>query len=218
MQDGTGPVSSAGMEAFLTGVLAGYGIAIPVGAIAILIVEVGIRCGFRCSLAAGAGAASADLFYAGLAVVGGVGLASAVSSIQDPLRIVSAVVLIAIALAGLWRARRPPPNSQPADFVFPGRRELAGTYARFLGLTIINPATVVYFAAFVIGLGIANDMTPAQGVLFVVGAFAASLSWQTLLAGVGAFAGHRLSQGAQTTAIVAGNLLILTLAVYILLR
>lgn len=206
------------MEAFLTGVLAGYGIAIPVGAISILIVEVGIRCGFRCAFAAGTGAASADLFYAGLAVAGGAGLATAVSSVQEPLRIASALVLMLIAVAGLLRARRRSPESQPADFVFPGRRELAGTYVRFLGLTIINPATVVYFAAFVVGLGVATDMTPAQGALFVLGAFASSLSWQTLLAGVGAFAGHRLPRGVQTAAIIGGNLLILTLAVFILLR
>lgn len=206
------------MEAFLTGVLAGYGIAIPVGAIAILIVEVGIRCGFRCAFAAGTGAASADLIYAGLAVIGGAGLASTVSDAREPLRIVSALVLIAIALTGLWRVRRRSSGSRPADFVFPGRRELAGTYARFLGLTIINPATVVYFAAFVIGLGVANDMTPAQGVLFVSGAFAASLSWQTLLAGIGGFAGHRLPRAAQTAGIIGGNLLILTLAVFVLTR
>jgi arginine exporter protein ArgO len=206
------------MEAFLTGVLAGYGIAIPVGVIAILIVEVGIRCGFRCAFAAGTGAASADLLYAGLAVAGGAGLAASVSSVQEPLRIASAVVLVVIAVAGLWKARNRTSQAQPEDFVFPGRRELAGTYARFLGLTIINPATVVYFAAFVIGLGVADDMTPAQGALFVAGAFAASLSWQSLLAGIGAFAGHRLPRGAQTAAIIAGNLLILTLAVFIFVR
>jgi arginine exporter protein ArgO len=85
-------------------------------------------------------------------------------------------------------------------------------------LTIINPATVVYFAAFIIGLGVANDMTPSQGALFVAGAFLASLSWQTLLAGVGAFAGHRLPQKAQTAAIVAGNVLILAFSALILLR
>jgi len=35
------------VTAFIEGLIAGYGIAIPVGAIAILIVEMGLRCGFR---------------------------------------------------------------------------------------------------------------------------------------------------------------------------
>lgn len=209
-------VTSLDMKAFWTGVLAGYGIAIPVGAIAVLITEVGIRCGFRCAFFAGAGAATADLIYATLAVIGGVGLATAVTPIQGPLRIVSAAVLVLIAILGLRKARRG--LTAPVEFVVPDRRELAGTYARFLGLTVINPATVVYFAAFIVGLGVANDMTPSQGALFVTGAFLASLSWQSLLAGVGAFAGRRLPPKTQTAAIVTGNVLILAIAGLILLQ
>jgi len=212
----SGSVTSRIMEGFWIGVLAGYGIAIPVGAIAVLITEVGIRCGFRCAFFAGAGAATADLIYATLAVVGGVSLTTVVAPIQEPLRIISAVVLVLIAILGLRKARRRRPP--PAEFVFPDRRELAGTYARFLGLTVINPATVVYFAAFIVGLGVARDMTPAQEALFVTGAFLASLSWQTLLAGVGAFAGHRLPHKTQTAAIIAGNILILIIAGLILVQ
>ena len=48
------------MTAFWEGVLAGYGIAIPVGAIAILIVDLGLRRGFQPAFMAGAGAA---LYY-----------------------------------------------------------------------------------------------------------------------------------------------------------
>jgi arginine exporter protein ArgO len=203
------------VDAFLTGVVAGYGIAIPVGAIAVLIVEVGIRCGFRCAFFAGAGAATADLAYAGLAVVGGTALAGLVQSADDPLRIASGVVLIVIAVMGLMRAGRSP---ESVDIPFPDRRELAGTYARFVGLTIINPTTIVYFAAVIVGLGVATDMSTAEGVLFIVGAFLASLSWQTLLAGVGAVAGDRLSARAQTIAVVLGNLVILAFALVILVR
>ena len=104
------------------------------------------------------------------------------------------------------------------EFSFPDRRELAGTYARFVALTIINPTTIVYFAAVIVGLGVADDLSAAEGVLFAVGAFLASLSWQTLLAGVGAVAGDRFSTRAQTAAIVTGNLVILVFAIVILLR
>ncbi len=203
------------MDALLTGVLAGYGIAIPVGAIAVLIVEVGIRCGFRCAFFAGAGAATADLLYAALAVIGGAALAGLVQSVDQPLRIVSAVVLVVIALVGLRRVGRMPESVQIA---FPDRRELASTYARFVGLTIINPTTVVYFAAVIVGLGVADDMSAAEGVLFAMGAFLASLSWQTLLAGVGAFAGDRLGRRAQAAAVVVGNLVILVFAFVILVQ
>ncbi len=150
------------MEAFLTGVVAGYGIAIPVGAIAVLIVEVGIRCGFRCAFSAGAGAATADFMYAVLAVIGGAALAGPVRSVDEPLRIFSAAVLGVIAVVGLRRVGR---KRQSVEISFPDRRELASTYARFVGLTIINPITIVYFAAVIVGLGVANEMSAIEGTL-----------------------------------------------------
>jgi arginine exporter protein ArgO len=203
------------MQAFVLGMIAGYGIAIPVGAIAVLIVQVGIRCGFRCAASAGAGAATADLLYALLAVTGGVALAAAVEGIGEPLRWLSAAVLAMIAVLGLIRARNTPAM---VDAPLPGAREYAVTYARFLGLTIINPLTVVYFAAVVLGLGLAAELTPGDGVAFVVGAFLASLSWQLLLAGVGALAGRRLPRRFAVGAVVAGNVLILAMAVLIVVR
>jgi threonine/homoserine/homoserine lactone efflux protein len=203
------------MEAFLTGVVAGYGIAIPVGAIAILIVEVGLKHGFPPAFFAGAGAATADLLYAGLAVVGGVTLAGAVETIDDPLRIASGVILILIAILGMRRVgQEVDPVEEPT---YPSRNELIGTYARFLGLTLINPTTIVYFAAVIIGLGVANEMTPAQGVAFAAGAFLASLSWQTTIAAAASSARHRLSPRARTVAIVTGNLVILAFAILILI-
>ncbi|HVR78969.1 MAG TPA: LysE family transporter [Acidimicrobiia bacterium] len=204
------------MEPFLTGVLAGYGIAIPVGAISILIVDVGLKHGFRPAFFAGAGAATADFLYAGLAVIGGAALAGAVGAVDDALRIVSALVLVLIALIGLRRARNEAPTT--AGRTYSTRNDLALTYARFLGLTIINPTTIVYFAAVIIGLGVADDMTLPQGITFVVGAFLASLSWQTLLATVGSSVGRRLTPAARTVATVLGNLVILGFAALILLR
>ena len=62
------------LSAFLIGAAAGYGIAIPVGPIAVLIVRTGLRRGFRVAAAAGAGTATVDLVYATIAlVVGGRG-------------------------------------------------------------------------------------------------------------------------------------------------
>jgi arginine exporter protein ArgO len=201
------------MDAFMTGVAAGYGIAIPVGAIAILIMDVGIRRGFGPAMSAGAGAATADLLYAGLAVLGGATLASTVEAIGDPLRVISGLVLLIIAVIGLVRSRQPVDNSA----LEPRSADLVRTYGRFVGFTLINPTTVVYFAAVVIGLGVARGMTAADGVLFVIGAFFASLSWQTLIAAMGAFAGHRLSVRSRRAVTIVGNLVILALGIVILL-
>lgn len=204
------------MDAFVTGVVAGYGIAIPVGAIAILIIDLGMRRGFRPAFAAGAGAATADLFYAGLAFIGGAALAGAIESVEGPLQTLSGVVLVVIAGLGLYRARRP---RDPAPSVDASNgADLGRTYGRFLALTIINPATVAYFAAVVIGLGIASDMALTDGLLFITGAFLASLSWQTLIAGLGTLAGARLTSRTTMLISIGGNLLILVFGLLILFR
>ena len=89
------------VTSFVAGALAGWAIAIPVGAVAVLIVEIGIRRGFRIAAAAGAGAASADGIYAALAVIGGTALAAVLEPLEQPLRIVAIGALLGIGLRGL---------------------------------------------------------------------------------------------------------------------
>ena len=84
---------------------------------------------------------------------------------------------------------------------------------RFVALTAVNPTTAATFAGLMIGLpAVANGAPPAR-MLFVAGAFAASLAWQTTLAAGGALLGHRLSPRARTITTVAGQLLVLALAI-----
>ncbi|WP_171905377.1 LysE family transporter, partial [Cellulosimicrobium cellulans] len=68
-------------------------------------------------------------------------------------------------------------------------------YAQLLALTVVNPATVVYFAAVVVGArATAGEPGGTAGAAaFVTGAFLASASWQLLLASGGAVLGRRLS-------------------------
>jgi len=96
------------------------------------------------------------------------------------------------------------------------RGEMVFTYGRFLALTIINPMTVVYFTTMVLGSGAGHSPTFVEALLFAIGAFAASLSWQTLLAGVGALARRGLSPRFRATTALVGNLLIVAMAVRIL--
>lgn len=89
------------MGTFLTGALAGYGIAIPLGPITVLPIQVGIRRGWTCAASAAAGAATADLTFAIAAVASGAAVAGLIESVEGPFRILSALVLV-IAVAVLW--------------------------------------------------------------------------------------------------------------------
>ena len=213
------------IAALLAGALAGYAIAIPIGAIAVLIVETGVQRGFRVAAAAGAGAATADLLYATLAMAGGAAIGPILAPWSVPLRIGAIAVLLGIGLRGLVRVGRSlrersetTGSADPAGTAgartrrLDAGRPLLATYARFLGLTLLNPATVIYFAALVLALPVLDDEAFARPA-FVIGAFAASLSWQTVLAAGGAVAHHRLPPGFQLGISLLGNLMICGFAV-----
>jgi threonine/homoserine/homoserine lactone efflux protein len=201
------------MPPFVEGLLAGYGIAIPVGAVAILIVNTAMRCGFNTGFMAGAGAATADVLYAVLAVAAGAILSRALEPYASPLRILGGLVLIALAASGLWQARKR--TSQPETTA--AACAPLKTYAEFVGITIINPLTIVYFTAFILGKGrLAAGSSLGASLIFVAGVGLASLSWQSLLAAVGGTAHSRLPARFQLLAVVLGNLLVLALGLRIL--
>jgi threonine/homoserine/homoserine lactone efflux protein len=174
-------------------VAAGLGVAVPFGAIAILIVETAIRRGRVHGWAAGAGTATADLTYATLAALFGTALADLIAPVQMPLRWLSVVVLVAIAgrgiAAAVSRARDTAgdPDLERLDEASPRR-----TYLSFLALTIVNPATVIYFAALILGLPAVGSGL-AEKLAFVIGAAAASFAWQILIATAGSLLHQRVS-------------------------
>ena len=199
-------------RAFGEGVIAGYGIAIPVGAIAILIVDTALRGGFVPGFMAGAGAASADLLYAALAAVAGQTLALALAPFAVTLRLLSALVLLALGGWGLWRLHRRTAGAAPDPVVAASAWR---TYTQFLGLTLLNPLTVAYFGSLILGNGAGHLATTAGRVMFVLGAAVASLSWQSLLALIGAAAHRRLSPRFQLLTSLLGNLIVLLLGLRI---
>jgi threonine/homoserine/homoserine lactone efflux protein len=203
------------LAAFWEGVVAGYGIAIPVGAIAILIVDVGLRRGFGLGFMAGAGAAAADLLYASLAALAGGALAGMLTPFAVALRVASALVLFALGGYGLWQVRQSADRERvnPA----PSRGHLR-TFGQFLGLTLLNPLTIAYFSALILGRDAGATVTIGERAMFVVGAGLASLSWQTLLAGLGALAHRHVSPRFQILATIVGNLVVIGLGARILLQ
>ncbi len=197
------------MKPFVEGLLAGYGISIPVGGIALLILDTGLRFGFRRAFFAGAGAATADLLGAlAVAVAGGI-IADALAPIAGVLRVASGLALVAMGLWGFLRNRRTAPPVAPA-----ARPREAGdvrTYIQFIGLTIVNPMTVAYFAAFVLGRG-ADELSRWDArAAFVAGFALASFSWQTLLAAFGAVTHRFLPPRTQRVVSAIGNLLVAAL-------
>ena len=221
-------------DALVSGLLAGYGVAIPVGAVAVLVVSLSARTSLVVGAAAALGVAAADGLYALAAVLGGAALARLVEPVAVPLRWLAAVVLLALAArtaaTALGRRRGPvqtgsvqagsvqagsvQAGSVQAGSVQAGAGETTlGTpgraFAALLGLTLLNPMTIVYFGALVLGRQAAGPLDPAEAAVFVVAALAASASWQLLLAGGGSLAGRVLTgpRGRLVTALASSSLI-----------
>jgi|SRR5581483_171806 len=200
---------------FLNGALAGYAIAIPVGAIAVLILETALQRGFWYGVAAGSGAATADLIYATIAVTVGVFVAQFLAPVAPLLKIASTVFLVGLGARGLyhiWRARGNH-NALQGKAI---RANIGQTYFALLGLTLLNPATIAYFAALILGGTVGTAPNAAEKGAFVLGAWLASWSWQSLLAVIGALAHKHMPPSFRVWASLVGNVIIMTLGVKIL--
>ncbi|MFD1082457.1 LysE/ArgO family amino acid transporter [Micromonospora andamanensis] len=203
--------------AFLAGLVAGYGVAVPVGAIAVLILGLTARTSFRVGSAAALGVATADGLYAGVAALGGAVVAGWLAPVAGPLRLVGATVLLAVATHGAWRAlrargpRRSPNHGRGLDT--PAR-----AFVGILALTLLNPATIVYFTALVLGRAELGGSGTAVALVFTLGVFLASASWQLLIAGGGSLVGRALTSdsGRLVTALLS-SAIITVLAVGMLL-
>ncbi|MFF5981894.1 LysE family transporter [Streptomyces olindensis] len=195
--------------ALLAGLLAGYGIAVPVGAVGTYLVSLTARTSLRTGVCAALGVATADGLYALAATLGGTALAAALRPALGPLRWVCVLVLLALAVWGAVGALRAYRGHRPAGRTAPAPPRPARAFWGLLGITLLNPTTVIYFAALVLGSRATGQAGPLEQGVFVLAAFAASASWQVLLAGGGALLGRALTgrRGRLVTGLVASGVM-----------
>ncbi|HUK50663.1 MAG TPA: LysE family transporter [Terriglobales bacterium] len=176
----------------------------------------GIRRGFRVAFSAGAGAATADLIYATVAVVAGTFLVSILEPYSQVLHFASACALILIGVWLLYRGIRHS-HTSTASQTF-STLSCSRTYTMVLGLTLLNPVTVTYFTTLILGLKTASSSDTLTSFVFVAGAFLASFSWQTFLSSISGLAHKRFPAVLQTATFAAGNVMIIALGFAILFR
>ncbi|MFD5617880.1 LysE family transporter [Streptomyces yangpuensis] len=213
------------MTPALAGAAAGLGVAMPMGAMSVLLLQEAMR-HRRTAAAAATGIAVVDLGYAALATALGPWVASHVAPVEAWVRLASAVVLLAIAAHGLSGARSKaavPPAPDPGQDAGAGGTTRTATdlrpakaFARYVALTAINPTTALYFAALTTAQGAALGSGPS-GASFLVGVGAASLLWQQALVALGSLAGARISATARVWTFRLGYGLVAAYAVKIAL-
>ncbi|MFF8261764.1 LysE family transporter [Streptomyces virginiae] len=216
------------MTPALAGAAAGLGVAMPMGAMSVLLLQEAMR-HRRTAMAAATGIAAVDLGYAALATAVGPWVASHISPVEAWVRLASAAILLAIAAHGLAGAR--PKYAVPPAPGADGPGAAAGTsgaartatglrpartFARYAALTAVNPTTALYFAALTTAQGATLGSGPA-GAAFLLGVGAASLLWQQALVALGSLTGARISATARVWTFRLGHGLVAAYAVKIAL-
>lgn len=192
---------SEGVVIAAAGFAAGLGVAMPLGAVAVLILRVGIVHGFRSAMAAAGAVALVDTLYCAAAVLAGALVAPAISSWGAAPRYLSGAVVVALGVFQLARARRFAPGTVSEQ---PRSRSV---FLRFLALTAVNPLTLVYFLALA-GIVTGTGDAVLAPVVFVVAAGLASLLWQSGLAAVASLFGAAVPHRVADTLGLAASILI----------
>ncbi|WP_079074433.1 LysE family transporter [Streptomyces atriruber] len=206
-------------DAMVSGLVAGYALALPVGAIAVLMISLAAQISLRVGVLAALGIATADGVYAVVAVVGGAAAARAIEPFTTPLSWIAALVLLALAVriaVTALRRRRDGDAERPTPKGVLTRP--SGAFIGFLAMTLLNPFTIIYFASLVVSRQDGRGVEPAAEGGYVVAVFTASASWFVLLAVSGAMFGRLITgrRGQVVTGLVS-SLIIGGMAVNVLL-
>lgn len=166
---------TAAVKAFVFGAT----IAVAIGPIALLIINVSATDGLARGARASLGAAVADLVFATVAFAGGYAVISALEGHRTELSAVASGVLVAF---GVWMASRALLYGGAKRGLRP--RWLSAPFFQTLGLTLMNPLGIVIFMGLAVQLP--SAASPASIALLSLSVFAGSLVVQLALAVGGA--------------------------------
>lgn len=205
------------MEIFGAGFIAGLALAIPLGPMAILLVGTTLRSGRGAGSFGALAMATVDACYAAIVFAFGNLVITALSQWVFPLRILGSAILVVIAVKIWLDSRKPLEQGTNRQSSLTQNRVL--TFAKFFGLTIINPATAFYFVGITPSV---SSLNSSQGLavgflVFAGGVFFGSLIWQLTLVQMGSLTAKFTDQKVQNQIQKFGSVLILLLAVGLLL-
>jgi threonine/homoserine/homoserine lactone efflux protein len=206
------------MDLFITGAFSGLALAIPLGPMAIMLISTTIKYGRGIGIFGALAMATVDLCYAAVVFAFGNLAISVLNDWLFLMRLSGSLILTIVAVRIFLDARRSSALNLSSEPIAEQTR--LATFAKFFGLTVLNPATAFYFVGITPSVAeLASTGVLIFGIgLFAIGVFLGSVVWQfglvfaaTITSG---FTDHRVQQGIQ----YAGALLILILAIFLIVR
>jgi threonine/homoserine/homoserine lactone efflux protein len=190
----------AAARLFLSGLVVGFFLAMPVGPVAALCVTATLTRGRLHGVCVGVGAALADVLLSSTAIFGLASLSSLLLGHSHTLKLVGIAVLVVVGVRTIWLARGDvePPAAPSAgldalavsatgpidlDAVAVARprlrkRKLAALIGTSFVLTLTNPIALFAFAGLFGVLGVVSgEGLSSRSLLAVAGVFSGSLSW-----------------------------------------
>ena len=156
----------------LRGFVLGFAVAASPGPIFFLCVRRTLVSGRVTGLFSGFGVATADAFYAAVAVFGITAVTTAFAAGRRPLAVIGGAVLVTLGVTILMSRGREN-TAAPAT----NGRGAMWAYVSTLGLTITNPTTIVSFAALAATLGLGTSGSFVRPSTVVLGVLLGSAAW-----------------------------------------
>ncbi|CAO6130968.1 RhtB Putative threonine efflux protein [Candidatus Pelagibacterales bacterium] len=164
------------MLTFFIGVLSGFCLALPVGAVALMCINKTLQFGFKSGLAVGLGAAFADAFYALIAIYSLTTISNIFLQNQEIMRIIGGLCLIFISIRMIFSG---PVVIETKEVVY--SKWPQDIISGFV-ITLSNPLTYIGFIALLSYMHLVFRNFNSDLVLnFSLGAFAGSLIWWLIL-------------------------------------
>lgn len=183
-------------ELLWVGFFAGLALAIPVGPMAILLVNTTIERGIRHGAVGALAMASVDFSYAFVVFALGQIIANLVGSFGLWLSLTGAAILLVLGAQTLIRNIKLFGKPDSAGASSSESKKLITTFGKFAGATVLNPPTALYFLAIAPSLSSSSSSSGVSpnlvstALIFAIGVFFGSVIWQEALA----FAGLGLRQ------------------------
>lgn len=192
------------------GLVAGLALAIPMGAMSLLLINTSMNLGQKHGIAGGAAMASVDGLYAFLAASFGLWLTNLMGQASGIISLLGAAVLGLMAIDLFRKAVRAEVGTMTTH---QPNRSVIASYLKFFGATMLNPPTALYFLSLAPLLA---DYSPGRPVgtaaVFAVSVLFGSLLWQQTLAIGAAWLGTKLDASWRRRIGVTGALLVLVMA------
>jgi threonine/homoserine/homoserine lactone efflux protein len=161
--------------------------------------------------------ASVDFSYAALVFTFGSAIVESLNDWVWPMRIGGSAILVLVAIKIFIDARKSSRIENP-NIDNPTTTPLK-TYAKFFGLTVLNPATAFYFVGITPSVALIDNSPNSAGVfLFAIGVFIGSVVWQMSLVFAAQLTSKFTDEKIQHRIQYLGSILIFALAVGLLAK